>query len=698
MNRIAVVVLATYNQKEFIVKALTELLVVRKFLQSYKLEILVIDDFSTDGTAEILREFARNNRGIHVVSGDKNGYGTLTIRKSMFAVEQLHADVVIEMNGGAYIAREIPLLLDTLDKGNDVVIATYKGKNGGLPKRWSFLKKCSHVWNNFAVQKIGGISRTRDCLSGVRAIRGVVLCVLKHKRVRGNGTAYQMDFLAHAQRKNAKITHVPVQFADISGDQRGVASLRKSLFLQAVAVRFPFLKTITLLDILYPTIFFVLLQILFLVYIGAIDLPNPVVIVVGMLTGLLSLQSMYNIYWMIYAWEDSERSERTKIPTAMSAPQYSFTAIIPARHEESVIAQTIQAVSAIDYPESLKETLIVCRSDDTKTIQKVEQTIATLQKTNVRLLVFSDTPVNKPHALNFALGSATKDIVTIFDAEDQPHRDIYSIINTVYKKEQVDVIQAGVQLMNFTSSWFATLNVLEYFFWFKSTLHYFAKLGIVPLGGNTVFFKRKQLETIGGWDENCLTEDADIGIRLSVRGATYKVVYSGKHATQEETPHDLASFIKQRTRWNQGFMQVLFKGEWKKLPRLSQRLLAMYVLILPELQALLFLILPFTIFVSLFFKMPAVFALFTLLPLLLLVLQLIIYTIGLYEFTKEYKLKFPVWIPLKIFLTFLPFQLVLGFSAFRGLSRILTGNRKWEKTVHLNAHRPSFVSNHIASI
>jgi hypothetical protein len=43
--------------------------------------------------------------------------------------------------------------------------------------------------------------------------------------------------------------------------------------------------------------------------------------------------------------------------------------------------------------------------------------------------------------------------------------------------EGVKVVQAGVQLMNYTSRWYSTLNVLEYFFWFKSRLHYHAKYG-----------------------------------------------------------------------------------------------------------------------------------------------------------------------------------------------------------------------------
>lgn len=420
---------------------------------------------------------------------------------------------------------------------------------------------------------------------------------------------------------------------------------------------------------------------------GIITTQTLLISVIVLFSFLMTLQSIFSIYWMLYAWEDIERVEKDAPPKIYVKPKYSFTAIIPARHEERVIADTLKAVSGINYPEALKELIVVCRHDDIETIAKVNQIIQSIEKNNIRLITFSDNPINKPHSLNIGLKHATKDVVVIFDAEDQPHTDIYNIVNTMMTQEQAEIIQAGVQLMNYRSNWFSTLNVLEYFFWFKSALHYFAKKGIIPLGGNTVFFKKKLLENIGGWDEKCLTEDADIGIRLSAAGAKFKVVYSGEHVTQEETPHDITSFIKQRTRWNQGFIQILLKGEWLKLPRLSQKILAFYILILPEFQALLFLLIPLSIIMALLLKLPVLIAVITTIPLLLLILQLVICNIGLYEFTKEYRQKYPLWMPARVIFTFYPFQVLLGLSAFRGIIRMIAGNIKWEKTQHINAHR-----------
>src|SRR3972149_1074405 len=236
------------------------------------------------------------------------------------------------------------------------------------------------------------------------------------------------------------------------------------------------------------------------------------------------------------------------------------------------------------------EVLVICESGDLGTIAKANEKIESLRKdgiSNARVVTFDDRPINKPHGLNVGLRQSRNEVVTIFDAEDEVHADIFNVVNTVIEHTNVRVVQSGVQLMNYASSWYSTLNVLEYFFWFKSRLHYHAQLGMIPLGGNTVFFRRDLLEEIGGWDESNLTEDADIGIRISTLGEPVRVVYDDRYVTKEEKPPTLAPFIRQRTRRSQGFLQTLRKGTWTKLPTWTQRLLALYTLAFPTFQAVL---------------------------------------------------------------------------------------------------------------
>ena len=391
---------------------------------------------------------------------------------------------------------------------------------------------------------------------------------------------------------------------------------------------------------------------------------------------------------MLYGWSSPESQEVTGSPKKFLDPKVTFSVLIPARHEEKVIADTVKCLNSMNYPKNLYEVLVLCRTEDIKTINVAQKQINELGNPNIKLVTFDSDPINKPHSLNVGLENAKNQVVTIFDAEDEPHPDLLNAINTVYLKENPDIIQSGVQLMNYDSKWFAALNVLEYYFWFKSGLHFFSKYcHAAPLAGNSVFFKRELLNKVNGWDENCLTEDADIGIRLEKIGAKIRVIYDEDYATREETPHDVASFIKQRTRWNQGFIQILFKGDWVNLPQFRQQIISIYIFTAPILNALLLLYIPIGLYIAVTQKLPLFLTLVSYGPFYLMLFQLSIYGIGLYKFTKGYGLRFSVFMILHLIISYYPYQILLTLSAFRALFRELFGKIAWEKTKHLNYHR-----------
>lgn len=401
----------------------------------------------------------------------------------------------------------------------------------------------------------------------------------------------------------------------------------------------------------------------------------------------MTVQAIFNIRLRLYIWETPEHAWLNHAPTIYRDPCLSFTILLPARHEEEVYRETIQKVYDLNYPSGLKQILAICREDDPKTIAEAQAKIDELGDPNVQLIIFNDFPINKPHGLNIGLQVSRGDVVTIFDAEDEPHPDILNIVNTTMLDEDVDVVQSGVQLMNHNTKWFCFLNVLEYFFWFKSSMHFFANIGMTPLGGNTVFVRRELMEQLGGWDETCLTEDADLGIRLNLSHASIRIIYDDEFVTREETPHTIPEFIKQRTRWNQGFLQILFKGEWKRLSKFKQRLLAIYVLTLPEVQAFLALFIPVSILMFFFVKLPLWFAMLTFLPLYCFVLAAFIDLAGLHEFLKVHHGSWRWREPFILLLAFFPYQWLLSIGALRAVYRHMRGTSNWEKTAHIGQHR-----------
>src|SRR6266446_4722649 len=402
---------------------------------------------------------------------------------------------------------------------------------------------------------------------------------------------------------------------------------------------------------------------------------------------VMSVQAIFNIRLRLFIWEVPEHAWLNHAPTVYRDPCLSFSILLPARNEEIVFRETNQKVYDLKYPNELMQIIAICRDDDPGTIAEAQAKIDELGDPGVQLLIFNDTPISKPHSLNLGLQVARGDVVTIFDAEDEPHPDILNIINTSMLNEDVDAIQSGVQLMNHNTRWFCFLNVLEYFFWFKSSMHFFARIGMTPLGGNTVFVRRELMEQLGGWDEYCLTEDADLGIRLSLAHARIRIIYDDEYVTREETPHTIEQFIKQRTRWNQGFIQILFKWQWLKLPKLSQRLLALYVLVLPELQALFALLIPVSLVMFFLVKFPLWLALLTFLPLYCFVLGLFLDLVGLRQFLRAHKRKWSWREAIITVLAFFPYQLILGIGALRAVYRYVRGASNWEKTAHVGQHR-----------
>ena len=413
-------------------------------------------------------------------------------------------------------------------------------------------------------------------------------------------------------------------------------------------------------------------------------------VVLATLSIALAVQSAYSVVLALYAWEDERKYLRNRSPTTFEPPRTSFTILLPARHEEQVIQDTVQRMVELNYPPQLVQVLVVIEAGDRGTIAQVDEKLALLERQgveNVRLITFDDPPITKPHGLNVGLREAKGDVVTIFDAEDEPHPDILNVVNTVMLRENQAVIQCGVQLMNYADHWFSSLNVLEYFFWFKSRLHYHATIDMVPLGGNTAFVRREVLERINGWDQNCLTEDADLGVRLGVAEVPVRVLHDDRYVTREETPHSVGQFIKQRTRWDQGFLQVLIKRDWWRLPKPEQRFLALYVLSFPLLQAFMMLYLPFSLYATFFLKVPDLIAMLAFLPLYVLIVHFVVTMIGLYEFTSAHGLRPSFLSSVRTGIVYLPYQWLLAYAAFRAVWRLTRGDNSWEKTSHTGAHR-----------
>lgn len=403
----------------------------------------------------------------------------------------------------------------------------------------------------------------------------------------------------------------------------------------------------------------------------------------------LLVQGVLVLYLNLYIWMSPDRLQSSQSPKKYLKPKVTFTLMLPALHEEDVLGETIRRASSINYPNRLYEILIILQPTDKGTIKVAREAIKKYRIKNAKVLIVDGKhkPLNKPYQLNYALKRTKNKSIVIFDSEDDMHKDILNIANTLYRQRNADIIQCGVQLMDYDANWFAAHAVLEYYFWFKSRQHAHMKAGAVPLGGNTVFFKTNQVRSIGGWNEACLCEDAEIGMRLSVKGAKMISTYDPRHVTREEVPSTTKEFVKQRTRWCQGFVQILQEGSWRKLPSRLNGIMAVYLLGSPYFLAAIVVLGFAMFFIGQAVNLPLGISIISFVPFLLAGVTTMVQMAGLYDFIREQNLKLKIWPFLAFPFTLGPYILMLCIGAVRGLWRQYKGQNNWEKTYHSGAHR-----------
>ncbi len=399
---------------------------------------------------------------------------------------------------------------------------------------------------------------------------------------------------------------------------------------------------------------------------------------------LLLVVSGSALYLATYAWWDPDQRSRTGYPQPSGPSRFSFSLIMPCRAEqESVMRATLERLLAQTHPDV--EIIISVGHDDPETVA-IAQRLAADEPWRVLVSVDYSEVKNKPRQLNTALQWCNNDIVGVFDAESIAAPGLLVNIDAAFAETHADAVQGAVQLVNYRDSWYSLRNCLEYFIWFRSRLHAHARLGFIPLGGNTVFVRRELLTEIGGWDEECLAEDCELGVRLSTLGHKIVVAYSPELVTREETPDSVSALVKQRTRWSLGFMQVYAKGLWRDLPTVRERLTARWTLTQQHLIALTGIAIPLSIALAIWGKFPLAVTMITFLPLVTTLATLALEGCMLREFGRDHGYAIRAGDYARLAFGTPAYQIVLAVASIRAYAKFRLGDFRWEKTAHIGSH------------
>lgn len=236
-------------------------------------------------------------------------------------------------------------------------------------------------------------------------------------------------------------------------------------------------------------------------------------------------------------------------------PIYSI--LVPIyKEKKKTLKKLLSSINNIDYPDSKLDIKLIVETDDFETVEIIKEL---KPKSNFQIIrVPYSEPRTKPKACNYALQYCTGEYVTIYDAEDIPDpqqlRRVLAVFNS--SDQNLACVQARLNYFNRGENLLTGLFSIEYASWFDYMLYGLKKLDLpIPLGGTSNHFKINKLRALYAWDPYNVTEDADLGIRLSFANLKVEVIDS---LTQEEAPISIKAWMMQRSRWIKGYIQTFF--------------------------------------------------------------------------------------------------------------------------------------------
>jgi|SRR5579885_238901 len=210
------VIPATYNEKGNIEKFITVLEEeVFPQIHNHDMHILVADDYSPDGTGDIVRLLMKKYKNLAINQGPKKGLGAAYLRAMGYAIDTLGADVVVSIDADfQFDPHDLPKFLKKIDQGYDMVVQTRYSGGGSIPKNWPLKRKIFSTVANIFVRTVFMRFYLHDWTGGFRAIRKEVFLKERTRMREYKGYIFQIAFLHKAVRDGFKIAEVPLHFSD----------------------------------------------------------------------------------------------------------------------------------------------------------------------------------------------------------------------------------------------------------------------------------------------------------------------------------------------------------------------------------------------------------------------------------------------------------------------------------------------------
>lgn len=232
--------------------------------------------------------------------------------------------------------------------------------------------------------------------------------------------------------------------------------------------------------------------------------------------------------------------------------------IIPAHNEEKVIEETVKAIISMNYPRESFELIVV----NDKSTDRTGEILSELQQKYINLIVINvknGGGRGKSAALNIGLKKATGEYIVVYDADNTPEKNALKyLVGAIIEEPGLACVAGKFRTRNKEKTILTRLINLETlgFQWMSQAGRWkLFKISIIP--GTNYIIRKDILDQLGGWNEDSITEDTELSMRIYQLKGDNKIKFFPLAVTWEQEPETIAVWFKQRARWIKGNIHVI---------------------------------------------------------------------------------------------------------------------------------------------
>lgn len=282
-------------------------------------------------------------------------------------------------------------------------------------------------------------------------------------------------------------------------------------------------------------------------------LAQAVMVAVTLFDGFEMTEMLWKRQW-------ARKFEPLKGIALENAPKISIH--VPCYNEPpEMVINTLNHLAALDYPNF--EVLVIDNNTKDEAVWKpLEMHCAKLGE-RFRFYHLPSWPGFKAGALNFALKETASDaeIVAVIDSDYAVEPNWLAAMVPYFHNEKVGLVQSPQAYRDWRGNAFKTMCNWEYEGFFKIGMIQRNERNAIIQHGTMTMIRKTTLQDANGWAEWCITEDAELGLRLFQEG--YEAVYCPEPFGRGLTPDTFTAYKTQRFRWAYGAMQII-RRHWKE--------------------------------------------------------------------------------------------------------------------------------------